>query len=558
MSTMLDINSELRQTHHNFRLLTLHPSNGGVAISCGLATVALLNSSRYEALSYAWGDANDRTDILVNNTIVSITRSLFVALLHLRHSEKPRSLWIDAICIDQNNIPERNQQVKSMGQVYASAERVLVWLGEEAQATKWAITQMKSSRLDLERLDRSTMLKVGKVMYRLQERPWFNRVWVFQEFALGGRDPLLLVGSSWIHWTQFMSAWEFLYTRFTGKADFHTSTTLLLSTLRQCFHGPQAKPPVWQYIVRTRKCLATDPRDHVFAIRGLLPADMQHILVPDYKKSKDEVYTCFVSCLFAKRLGTIMMSYYRFTPDDWGSMSSWVPDLAAQSLVTADGIDPRHLVPKGFHRYAANGTILGDGKTLRMTGFVVGEIDDIMRPTGKKTRMKVLSAIQHFADIAARKGMRSSSILKSFQSEEPLWKTLVADNGPRGENAPESYAACFELLRLGAHLPETEKRPTTGSSFAPLDFTFEQQLERRSRYPIFSTNNGFIGLGMPYIQKGDEVVLLFGCSTPWAVRYVGGYWKLVGQLYVGGITSVKSVGEVYNIAQLESRCFDIR
>lgn len=91
-----------------------------------------------------------------------------------------------------------------------------------------------------------------------------------------------------------MNALENLYSRFTGKTDFHTSATLLLSTLRRSFHGPKKKPPVWQYIVRTRKYLATDPRDHVFAIRDLLPADMQNILIPDYGQRKEEVYINFV------------------------------------------------------------------------------------------------------------------------------------------------------------------------------------------------------------------------------------------------------------------------
>lgn len=242
-----------------------------------------------------------------------------------------------------------------------------------------------------------------------------------------------------------------------------------------------------------------------------------------------------------------MLSYYRFTPDHWGSIPSWVPDLAAQSFIAVDSIDPRHLVPKGFHRYTVNGTTLGDGETLRITGFVVGQIDNIFRARRTTNRLEELPVIQRFADVAVRKAKKSSLILKNFQNREPLWKTLVADNEPRGEQAPDSYAACSNLLRFGARAPVKESEPR-GSSLNPLDFTFEQQLERRLRYPKFINNNGFIGLGMSYIELGDQMVLLFGCSTPWAMRYVGGYWKLVGQLDVGGITRVDSLGEVYAIA----------
>jgi hypothetical protein len=559
INSSLYTGSKLKQKHQEIRLLTLFPGDHDHFIRCSLTTIQLHHLPKYEALSYAWGDANDRKDILVNGRSVSITRNLHVALMQLRCTDKPRTLWIDAIYIDQNNIPERNQQVELMGQVYQSAAQVLIWLGEEGKATKWAIAHMKLSRTDLEKVDRLTMLRVGMVVYQLQERPWFNRMWVMQEFALGKRDPLLLVGSSWIHWTQFINAWELFYSRFTGKSDFHTSTTLLLSTLRSTFQGStQNIPPVWQFIIRVRKCLATDPRDHVFALRGLLPRDMQINIVPDYAQTKENIYTSFVSYLFSKGLGTIIMSYYRFMPNSWNSMPSWVPDFAAQSLINVDNIDPRDLVPKGFHRYAVNGTVLDDKKTLRMRGFIIGKIDSIIASTNKSNRVKDLPAIQKFADLAAMKAKTSHSPLQSFQTKEPLWKTLIADNGSRGETAPDSYLSLFNLLRLGD--PSFAKNVKLNDRFfAPLTFSFEQHLEKRSPYLIFSTSNGFIGLGMPHIETGDRVVLLFGCSTPWALRLIeDGYWRLVGQLYGGGITSVNLVDEVYAIVEPESRYFDIR
>ena len=61
-----------------------------------------------------------------------VTLNLFKALQHLRLDTAPRVLWVDAICIDQDNIPERDAQVQLMGNIYRTAGRVIVWLGPEA------------------------------------------------------------------------------------------------------------------------------------------------------------------------------------------------------------------------------------------------------------------------------------------------------------------------------------------------------------------------------------------------------------------------------------------
>jgi hypothetical protein len=385
-------------------------------------------------------------------------------------------------------------------------------------------------------------------------------MWVFQEFALGKSDPVLGIGTHWIPWTVFIRAWELLYKRFTGKTDFHTSTTLLLSLLRTTFHETTKNATdalFWQFVIRTRQCRATDPRDQVFALRTLLPQEDQSNIIPDYEETKEHVYTNFMSYMFQKGHGTKVMSYYRFTPDNWNGMPSWVPDFSDQPLITTDHTDPRDLVPRGAHRFVENGEILEDGQTLRIRGLLVGEIDSIFITPSKHNRMDCLPAIQDFARVTATKAENSQSVLARFRNKEPLWRTLVADNGSRGEPAPESYGAVFEnLLAHGSksfHGDDSEETPVT-----PLTFSFQDHFLKREPYPIFSTRSGFLGLGMPNIQKGDHVVLIFGCSTPWALRLDNGFYRLVGQLYVAGITGVNVVDEVYAAAELEATTFDIR
>jgi hypothetical protein len=116
----------------HIRVLTLEQSaQHDSIITCSLAAVSLSESARpqYEALSYVWGEAAERNEILLDGQPTSITRNLWTALKYIRKSGTSRTLWIDAICINQNDMHERNEQVRQMGQIYSQASRVLIWLG---------------------------------------------------------------------------------------------------------------------------------------------------------------------------------------------------------------------------------------------------------------------------------------------------------------------------------------------------------------------------------------------------------------------------------------------
>ncbi|KAH8896204.1 hypothetical protein GQ53DRAFT_639758, partial [Thozetella sp. PMI_491] len=111
-----------------FRLLHLQPRYGA-DVEITLAETSLESGVRYEALSYTWGSSDEPCFVRCNGSPLQVTRNCKVALQHLRATE-PRVLWVDAICIDQSNIPERNQQVTMMQEIYEKAVRVVVWLGE--------------------------------------------------------------------------------------------------------------------------------------------------------------------------------------------------------------------------------------------------------------------------------------------------------------------------------------------------------------------------------------------------------------------------------------------
>jgi hypothetical protein len=89
-----------------------------------------MNYPAYVALSYAWGRQERFDDIDLNGSRFPVGKNLWQFLHHMRLRDKHITLWIDAICINQSNVKERNHQVQMMRQIYSNAQSVSVWLGE--------------------------------------------------------------------------------------------------------------------------------------------------------------------------------------------------------------------------------------------------------------------------------------------------------------------------------------------------------------------------------------------------------------------------------------------
>lgn len=136
-----EIYEPLDTTSNQIRLLELLPSEnpsiftwGGYLpndrIVCRLMVKNLDDSPSYEALSYTWGNADYTKSIRLEGHSVLIRTNLADALMSLRHPTQSRILWTDALCINQQDVRERNHQVGQMGKIYSQAAEVLVWLGD--------------------------------------------------------------------------------------------------------------------------------------------------------------------------------------------------------------------------------------------------------------------------------------------------------------------------------------------------------------------------------------------------------------------------------------------
>lgn len=190
------------------RLLRVQPTSEGpaTAISCTITTHELSDGSEFFALSYTWGlshpdiheirkDATPaNVKILVNGIDVSISETLRDFLYHCAFSDDARlhgDMWVDALCINQANVPERSHQVNIMGDIYKAATRVIVWLGPADISSEYAFELMdaiisipKEERLrihpqDVQAITSSPLLRRRnwEALARFFQRSWFNRAW---------------------------------------------------------------------------------------------------------------------------------------------------------------------------------------------------------------------------------------------------------------------------------------------------------------------------------------------------------------------------------------------
>lgn len=113
----------------SIRVFNLEPAwQKSCPIKGTLSIVHLDDQPNFEALSYVWGKVTTMAPINVHESVLEVTPNCLDALRGLRRRFMRRTLWIDAICIDQQSGTEKNQQVPLMGEIYSRAATVLVWL----------------------------------------------------------------------------------------------------------------------------------------------------------------------------------------------------------------------------------------------------------------------------------------------------------------------------------------------------------------------------------------------------------------------------------------------
>lgn len=188
------------------RLLRLQPaSTYDDEIHCELFHISLDDEPLlpYETVSYAWGklDATRQSYVYLHSQLFNVTPNLEDALRCLRLTDKPRALWVDALCINQQSLADRASQVAMMHLIYRRTSGGLFWLGKAANMTDPAFQFLKSieekakgtsipgfAKLVQDKLAQFESAEwavvVGPISRFLREPPAWGRVWILQEFCL--------------------------------------------------------------------------------------------------------------------------------------------------------------------------------------------------------------------------------------------------------------------------------------------------------------------------------------------------------------------------------------
>ena len=255
-------------------------------------SMELLKWSGYEALSYTWGTAADFPITINNEHGFLVTKNLAAALRRLRRGVEPRWLWIDAICIDQNNATERGQQVAIMGEIYKRANVVLIWLGEPNVKIKKPVRHFRApKRIKKKSLWTRRNLALLLLVEALKVVPyrWWDRTWVIQEFLMASGEPKVLYGPCDLFWSTF----EEMVMKGLDADVLKTDTfpdpgrnAYYIETFSFLREGSSIVDLA--SILKKTKC--QDPRDKVYAVLSLISKDECRHILPDYRKPCSEIY----------------------------------------------------------------------------------------------------------------------------------------------------------------------------------------------------------------------------------------------------------------------------
>lgn len=366
--------------NHEIRILVFHRNyvdeNGASRIAGTLENVSLIDAKPYTALSYCWGPpASDKSIRLLHQTknsayggwptsIILITDNLHRALDDLwarRKEEKEVRVWVDALCINQNNLYERSQQVQMMRQIYSRAKEVIAWVGPTV-----GIELSSTHRLVLGNGIRNLNPRKQKIFPEIRDAlieffnlEYWRRVWIIQELTVASKVKVLYGGID--------SSWDDLVSILRELEDVSLGASHLLKFRN---HWIDSNKPIslQQAMIWTLHTKATDPRDKIFALLGLCHDGFRLVPVPNYKQTVESVLYEMSKLSFSRsrNLDMICLKGVAGTgPDENIPLPSWVPNWP--NLWTS---------PK---RTALENLILESTKSLQFDPVLAGSSDSVLR-----------------------------------------------------------------------------------------------------------------------------------------------------------------------------------
>ena len=550
----------LDQPKNEIRLLKIHPmekqapsaqKNG--MVSCSMEVRSLDDETlKFDALSYVWGEAMQTMPILIDNKMFLVTRNLFDALVSFRENNVvPGLLWVDAICINQQNSLERNHQVTLMARLYRQAEQVHIWMGPETKYTAVLFDKLEDCGGDVLRPGWSIMnaihladVESGSIhgLLDLLTRPWWSRLWVVQEAELA-QNPRVHCGRHEFEFRRLAEVLVNLTTMMASEMDERSSafraiskTKLgeiqeLLFLLEYSRNNDNINPV--KLLDSTSHCQSTVPHDRLYALLGLLPAALQ--IVPRYDDSIESIIEEAAFKILQWEGSLDMLRITALVGNRKLEMPSWVPELG-------------NTIP-GLAFYTRSADFKAD---LGATCFISQD-----RPNELKIRGLIFDQIMGFTQPLSdglpnpctfddiRKALRSCyDFTRTKQTLVALdsvsfWRTVTTERlvnpgpGTRRWGEDERYVDIEkEWTRF-----LLDDQYLLGE--APKDLLRHSVWSTHSRSKLFVTTGGRIGLAdVAPIEDGDVIAILAGSNDPAILRPVPEQgdraFKLVQNCYCHG------------------------
>ncbi|KAH7417754.1 heterokaryon incompatibility protein-domain-containing protein [Cadophora sp. MPI-SDFR-AT-0126] len=444
------------------RLLVVWPaSDKSICPLCSLVRTTIRpGMESYEGLSYTWGDLKDTQTIRLHyssqteamhkafgewNTELyarmencetvdfNVTRNVYTALVNLRRPDTARLLWVDMLCINQGNLPERSQQVTLMKEIYSQAATVSVWLGESlaempaapneikyTKAPKWFwpktgprlirrgsmtvendIDPVRTTgpenelqkaaaiflELGLKKETRTIIWGLMAGFHRLLGAPWFKRVWVLQEVGSNKQSQLVL-GENTFTWKQLIELEPFLRKNPRGMEYRQSPGAIWHDLASESYH--QNRTSLISLIWKTRYFQYTEPRDRLFALIGIArefqAASVPSYIQPDYRLPIVSVVARYAHWIitndqslsvlyFGAHTATIADTLSSNSPDH----RSWVPQFMCHTAPR------RQLLVGRWSQLNASGPLqtckLDDNNYLTLSGLTFGKVSAILDDT---------------------------------------------------------------------------------------------------------------------------------------------------------------------------------
>jgi hypothetical protein len=465
-------------------------------------------TSGYEALSYVWGAMNNLETAFVLSSetghpssatdTLEIGENLALALRQLRRPDISRTLWVDAICINQEDIAEREAQVRRMGSIYSKASRVVAWIGPDKPVYELAISTLSYLACQVEistdgwiftapgaahdewwrssyKLPYSEdMIEALTAFYSL---PWFERLWVMQEIRLGSCRSVLQLGSREIPYSVILRATRSLDGRVGIPYQLRESVQLTIGVN----NITDLTIPQLLRISRTRKC--TDPRDKIYGVLSLSPPDFSAKINPQYSLSVTQLYKD-IFFIYAERSCRLDLLSQSGSPRDNFTCPSWVPDWAEADVwrLRISAAFQAAGISRPEYQYHDKNDVLD------VLGIYCTTIQSVIEPTlsNAERMFETLDPVQ----LRAGKYPTGESLLQAYGRLVQLDRGIERwpDSGatPKLQTFIDNFPAC---------LPNTWSHRTIGA------FSEESPIPCR----FLRTENNLCGFCPPTVQSGKKI-----------------------------------------------------